>query len=261
MDAHMSRADLTLGQDEWTVTSEAILRSSVKNLTYKTKLNRNTGHYYVNGLDVSSFGLNGFGMALDLGAVWETPVKGLTVSAALTDLGFISWSNDMVASTNGEQTFTTDRYTFNPDDQAPNSFSKEWERLRDDFSAIYELDDLGDQGGRTSMTHATLNIGVQYELPVYRKLTFGLLNTTRFSTGFTTTDFRLSANVAPCRIFSAGVNLGVGTFGASFGWVANLHLTGFNLFLGMDRTPGKLAKQGVPLSSNAEVTFGLNFPF
>lgn len=56
-------------------------------------------------------------------------------------------------------------------------------------------------------------------------------------------------------------NLNVGTFGASFGWVANLHLTGFNFFLGMDRVPGKLCKQGVPLSSNAQVTMGINFPF
>lgn len=261
MDAHMRNANLVLGENEWTVTTDADLRSSVKGLTYKTKVNDHTGHRYVNGIDVDGTGLNGFGMALDLGAVYETPVKGLTVSLALLDLGFISWNNDMLATTNGEKTFTTDKYTFNADDDAPNSFSKEWDRLRDDFSAIYELDDMGDQGGRTSMPHATLNIGVQYALPMYNKLTFGLLNTTRLAGDFTTTDFRLSANIAPCRIFSGGVNLGVGTFGASFGWVANLHLTGFNFFLGMDRVPGKLCKQGVPLSSNAQVTMGINFPF
>lgn len=261
MDAHMRNANLVLGENEWTVTTDADLRSSVKGLTYKTKVNDRTGHRYVNGIDVDGTGLNGFGMALDLGAVYETPVKGLTVSLALLDLGFISWNNDMLATTNGEKTFTTDKYTFNADDDALNSFSKEWDRLRDDFSAIYELDDMGDQGGRTSMPHATLNIGVQYALPMYNKLTFGLLNTTRLAGDFTTTDFRLSANIAPCRIFSGGVNLGVGTFGASFGWVANLHLTGFNFFLGMDRVPGKLCKQGVPLSSNAQVTMGINFPF
>lgn len=261
MDAHMRNANLVLGENEWTVTTDADLRSSVKGLTYKTKVNDRTGHRYVNGIDVDGTGLNGFGMALDLGAVYETPVKGLTVSLALLDLGFISWNNDMLATTNGEKTFTTDKYTFNADDDAPNSFSKEWDRLRDDFSAIYELDDMGDQGGRTSMPHATLNIGVQYALPMYNKLTFGLLNTTRLAGDFTTTDFRLSANIAPCRIFSGGVNLGVGTFGASFGWVANLHLTGFNFFLGMDRVPGKLCKQGVPLSSNAQVTMGINSPF
>ena len=199
MDAHMRNANLVLGENEWTVTTDADLRSSVKGLTYKTKVNDRTGHRYVNGIDVDGTGLNGFGMALDLGAVYETPVKGLTVSLALLDLGFISWNNDMLATTNGEKTFTTDKYTFNADDDAPNSFSKEWDRLRDDFSAIYELDDMGDQGGRTSMPHATLNIGVQYALPMYNKLTFGLLNTTRLAGDFTTTDFRLSANIAPCR--------------------------------------------------------------
>ena len=261
MDAHMRNADLMLGENEWTITTDADMRASVKGLSYKTKLNKNTGHRYVNGIDVDNTGLNGFGMAIDLGAVYETPLKGLTVSLALLDLGFISWSNDVLASTNGVKTFTTDRYTFNPDDDAPNSFKKEWERLRDDFSAIYELDDMGDQGGRTSMPHATLNIGAQYALPMYDRLTFGLLNSTRIAGSFTTTDFRLSANIAPCKVFSGGINLGVGTFGASFGWVANVHLTGFNFFLGMDRVPGKLAKQGVPLSSNAQVTMGINFPF
>lgn len=147
MDAHMRNANLVLGENEWTVTTDADLRSSVKGLTYKTKVNDRTGHRYVNGIDVDGTGLNGFGMALDLGAVYETPVKGLTVSLALLDLGFISWNNDMLATTNGEKTFTTDKYTFNADDDAPNSFSKEWDRLRDDFSAIYELDDMGDQGG------------------------------------------------------------------------------------------------------------------
>ena len=29
----------------------------------------------------------------------------------------------------------------------------------------------------------------------------------------------------------------------------------------MDRVPGKLCKQGVPLSSNAQVTLGINVPF
>ena len=96
---------------------------------------------------------------------------------------------------------------------------------------------------------------------LYRRLTFGLLNTTRLAGEFTTTDFRVSANVAPCKIFSCGANIGGGTYGFNFGWLMNLHVTGFNLFLGMDHTPGKLAKQGVPLSSNGSVNLGMNFLF
>ena len=108
---------------------------------------------------------------------------------------------------------------------------------------------------------ATMNIGGEYVFPYYRKLTFGLLNTTRINGKYTWTNFRLSANVAPAKWFSAGVNFGIGTFGPSFGWVLNVHPKGFNLFLGMDHTLGKLSKQGVPLSSNAELSMGLNFPF
>lgn len=52
-----------------------------------------------------------------------------------------------------------------------------------------------------------------------------------------------------------------GTFGTSFGWLLNFHTKGFNLFLGMDHTMGKVTKEFVPLSSNASLNFGMNFPF
>lgn len=123
------------------------------------------------------------------------------------------------------------------------------------------MDDMGNTGGRTQALAATLNFGAEYTFPLYRPLKFGLLNTTRIAGQFTWTDFRLSANVAPCKIFSAGVNMSAGTYGVGFGWLLNLHPKGFNLFLGMDRTLGKTAKQGLPLSSNASVNLGINFPF
>lgn len=120
---------------------------------------------------------------------------------------------------------------------------------------------MGDRGGRTTMLSATLNFAGQYTLPVYRNLTFGLMNTTKIQGAYSWTDFRLSANVAPVKIFSATANMAVGSYGCGFGWLANLHVTGFNLFLGMDHTLGKLTKDGVPLSSNASVNFGMNVLF
>lgn len=155
----------------------------------------------------------------------------------------------------------TDAYTFNADDDATNSFSSEWKRLRDDLGNLYQLNDKGNIGSRTVGLGATLNVGVDYALPVYRKLHFGFLSSTRFQGKYTWTEARLSANVAPVKCFSADVNVAAGTYGASMGWVLSFHHTGFNLFLGMDHMLGKLAKQGVPLSSNASVNFGMNFPF
>ncbi len=260
LDANLNQAKLILGQDNWTAMTNATINASVKGLTYKTEVNDNTGHRYVSGADVSGTGINGFGAALDLGAVYKLN-DDWTFSAAVLDLGFISWSNNMVASTNGDQNFETNKYTFNVDNDMPNNFSDELDRMKDQLSALYELNDMGDKGGRTTALAATINLGAEYTFPLYRKLKFGALSTTRINGEFTWTDFRVSANVAPCKIFSASASAAMGTFGFSFGWIINLHTPGFNLFLATDHNPGKLAKQGVPLSSNANVNFGINFPF
>ena len=67
--------------------------------------------------------------------------------------------------------------------------------------------------------------------------------------------------MAPVKCFDASVNMSAGTFGVGFGWLLNFHTTGFNFFIGMDRTMAKVTKQFVPLNSNASVNIGMNFPF
>ena len=266
VDAQFKKAQLTLGENEWTAVTDAEVQTSVKSFKYETetKMRGAEGeehkHTYVNDVDFDKFGLNGFGLAIDLGAEYKLD-DDWRFSAALLDLGFIRWNNNMVASTNGEKTFTTDKYIFNLDDEATNSFENEGDRLMDDLCNLYELQNNGDKGGRTRMLGATLNLGAEYALPMYRKLTFGLLNSTRIQGEYSWTQFRLSAYVAPVNILSVGINLGVGTFGADFGWLINFHPNGFNLFLGMDHLVGELAKQGIPLSSNASFNLGMNFPF
>lgn len=259
IDAYFHDADLTLGENSWTARTNADIYASVKGLTYKTDVNKHTGKTYVSGADFDSPGINGFGLALDLGAEYKW--KDFRFSAALLDLGFISWGNTQYATTGGEKYVETDAFTFNVDNDADNSFENEFHRLRDQASELYQLENRGDIGTRTRMLGATLNLAAEYEFPLYRKLSFGLLNSTRIQGEYTWTQFRLSANVIPVKCFSATANMAVGTYGFSFGWLANVKVTGFNLFLGMDHTFGKLAKQGVPLSSNAAFNFGIDFPF
>ncbi len=260
--AKFNNATLELGQDDWSIVTNAEIEARIKNFKYKTKYSEDTKRDYVNDVDIDGFGINGFGVAFDLGAVYTLPMlPDLTVSAAILDLGFINWSNNVLASTNGNRKFNTDRYTFSADDKAENSFKNEGDRLKSDIMTLYQLDNMGDMGSTTTALGSTLNIGAEYKLPMYNKLSFGLLNTTRIQKNYGWTNFRLSANIAPCKVFDASINGALGTFGASFGWLANLHCSGFNLFLGMDHTPTKLAKQGVPLSSNMQFNFGMNFPF
>lgn len=263
--AKFNEADLVLGKDNWIARTNADIYASVGGMKFKQKTytpegNTNMQPYdYVSGVDMDNFKINGFGMAFDLGAEYKW--NDFKFSAAILDLGFISWGKTQWASTNGTQTIETDAYTFNVKSDTEHSFKNEFKDMKDNLSKLYQLTENSPKSSFTRGLATTLNFGVDYIFPYYRNLHFGLLNSTRIYGPFTTTNFRLSANVAPVKCFSADINLGVGTFGADFGWMLNVNTTGFNFFLGMDHTLGKLAKQGIPLSSNAEFNMGINFPF
>ena len=264
VDANVNNAVFNLAEDGYVANVDAELNTNIGGLKYKTKASEHNKdangnpRQVFNGVEMDSYKPNGFGVAFDLGAEYKIS-KDWRVLASITDLGFISWKDTKLAATHGE--INTNNHTFNVDDDAPNNFDDEMDRLGDDLATLYELEDKGNVGKRAKMLGATMNIGGEYVFPYYRKLTFGLLNTTRIQGKYSWTNFRLSANVAPVKVFSAGINLGVGTFGTSFGWILNFHTKGFSLFAGMDHTMGKLAKQGIPLSSNTEFNIGMNFPF
>lgn len=254
-DARVDQANLKLYQDNYIGEVDANMHASMKNFTYKTDYNDRTRRDYVNGVDIDEFSpINGYGVAFDLGAVY-TLNKDWQFSLAFTDLGFISWKNDVVATTNGVQSVETNSFSFNVDN------NDSWDKFRDNLSMLYELEDKGDVGSRTTGIGATMSAGAQYTLPVYRRVKFGLLNTTRINGDYSWTEFRLSANIEPVKVLSLGLNTAVGTFGASFGGIINLKAPGFNFYVASDCFPGKLAKQYAPLNSNMNVNLGINFPF
>lgn len=263
IDAEVNTARLTLNEDKWTGETDAKIQASIKSMKYETeeKLRGPEGkqsvHQYVSGVDIDSWGMNGFGMAMDLGAEYKFDDH-WSFSAALLDLGFLGWSNNYVATTSGLQKVNTDNYHFNVDDDAANSFENEFDRLSEGLSTLYELKDEGNTGGRSKALAATMNLGAQYTPDFYDKLTFGLMNSTRMAGSYSCTDFRLSANVAPVKSFSATANLSVGTFGTAFGWLIDYHPNAVSIFVGMDQPLGKLAKQGVPLSKGASLSLGMS---
>lgn len=272
IDAEFNRAQLVLGKDEWVAMTDAKVQTSLNDLKYKTETttrgpaadehgnpSEEVEHTYVSGVDKSKWGVSGFGMAFDVGAEYKLD-ENWTFSAALLDLGYIGWENNYVAATDGLQEVHTDTYLFNLDNKADNSFERQGDRLGADLARLYELQDRGNTGSRSRGLAPTMNLGVEYTPDFYDKMSFGLMNNTRFGK-YGWTDFRLSTNVAPTNIFSASATVSLGTFGASFGWLLNFHPCGFNIYLGMDHTLGKLAKQGLPLSGRGDVHLGINFPF
>ena len=257
VEARFRKADLTLGVDDWTVASDANVYVNLGGFQYEQKYSDKSKQDYVSGFNTDgngSIGPNGFGVSFDLGATYKW--RDFTFSGAVLDLGFITFSNTMYATTGGVKTFHTDDHIFNPSDM-----SGSWDEFIGDLDKIYQLEDRGNIGHRTRSLGATVNVGVEYALPAYRKLTFGFLSSTRIAGKYTWGEARFSANVAPVKCFSAGVNFAASTYGVAFGWLLNYSNPGFNIFLGMDNTYFRLAKQGVPLRSDMAVNFGINFPF
>ena len=266
VDAEFNKAQLNLGNDYWTAVTNAQIQASVPGLKYDTELSENSGRQCVSGAEIEDFNFSSNGFAVDLGVEYKLN-DSWKFGASLLDLGFITWGNNVLAATKdekgnlGDKTFSTNDYKFSFEEDNENNFEDELERLTDGLVGLYELEDAGDQGKRKKSLGATMNLAAEYTMPFYNRLSVGLINTTRFLEDFTWTEFRLSANVAPLKWFSANVNVAAGTYGCAFGWMLNIHPTGFNLFVGMDQVLGKVTEEFVPLSSNASFNLGINVPF
>ena len=257
------KADLA-DNDKWTMQGDVQANVSVEGFKFKSKTKNyehRTGSYeYIDDVDVDGYGLSGFGLAFDLGAIYKID-EDWTVSAALNDLGFISWSSNATAI-NRDKTFVFDGFhdvsaTSGSGNRADDQLDEYGDQLRD----FANLSENGDKGGRTTGIGATMTFGVNYVLPVYRKVDFGLLSTTRIDGPYSWTEGRLSANYSPLKWLNGGVNFAVNSFTTSMGWVLNVHPKGYNFYIGMDHILGKMSHEAIPLSSNANVSLGMSVTF
>lgn len=256
----------------WTASGNATVEANLKNWAWKTEVKEYEGRKTANnqpatyetvtGVDDNySFSpINGAGMAFDLGAEYDFKeiVPGLKLSLAFLDLGFIRWKNNVVAQNNGTP---FDFYGFSNvqvNDGPGVAFEDQKNQMVDDLTDLYRLNDMGNLGGKTKGLGATMNFGAEYALPQYKPLRFGFLSSTRIQGAYSWNEERFSANVAPLKWLDGGINFGIGSFGADFGWIINFHPKGFNFFIAMDHIMGKCSKQMIPLSSQAQLSLGMS---
>lgn len=248
--------------NRWILSGKATADASIKGFTYKMEEKEyeqeGKGTYKrVKEAKVDGAGLGGFGMAFDLGATYKIN-DDWKVSAALLDLGFIHWNTDARASNSGEPFEFDGFHDVEIPKSSPNSFEKKTDEYKDQLADFVNLTEVSDEGGRTTGIGCTLNLGVEYNLPVYRQLTFGFLSSSRFRGPYSWTDARLSANWEATKWLDGGVNFSVNSFTTSMGWLLNIHPKGFNFFIGMDHILGKTTKEFIPMTSNASLAMGMN---
>ena len=276
MDARVDKMRIEMTEDRWSVHSNGTLKASCGFLDIKTKGESGTAEssYENDIIDFGNLGttdtwtydkiVSGYGAALDLGADFEL-IRGLRLSLAICDLGFISWKNSTLAET-GEQGWVFDGFeniAINGGEE--NSIDEQFNALGDGLEDLYEFRRASTNGKRSDMLACTLTAGAEYTMPFYDGLSVGIMSSTTFKGPYTKTSNRLYANLKPCNWFSMSVNGALSSFGGGLGFILGLHPKGFNFFIGSDYLMTQFAKatdNGIPYpygKLRMQMNFGMSF--
>ncbi|KAA6317797.1 hypothetical protein EZS27_032107, partial [termite gut metagenome] len=253
---------IRMNENQWEVKADGTIDAAVMGGQFETKPS-DKGEK-ITGFDLNSPGIGGIGLGLDLGASYQL-AEDLTLSAAILDLGFISWSNSLKGRTDGKpfmfKGFEDVKVVSGNSDSGNKGLRGQFDDIVKDVKDVIRFYDDG-KGGRTTSLATTLNLGAEYTSYFYDELTFGLLSSTRFNGLYTWTEARLSANVAPLKWFEASLSGGVSNFGTSLGGVLNFHPKGINFFIGADCVFTQVTPQFVPVNRpNLRANFGFNITF
>ena len=220
-----------MASDRWEIQARSVLNASSPSLVYRREGDDlDVGSIEFGG---SKIGPAGYGAALDLGASWNV-LPSLTLSAAVLDLGPMRWNREV----QGVSPETS--YTWSPSDQEGGS-DDTWEAEMDEASAalsgIFRFKDHSGSGGRFEMLPFRVNLGAEYRMPFYERLSVGLLYQGRGGAAFSRHTGRFSLNWNPLSFLSMSTGTTLSKMGQNFGFALNLHPAGINLLVGCDYIP------------------------
>lgn len=257
-EARIDRMDITMSQDQWMIKQAGHLQAtSLLELTTDPETGEVTN--YKMG---SNFGLAGFGLGLDLGATYKL-IDNLTLSAALTDIGFMRWNNLTRAETDPTKEFQFsgfDNIGAKDDENGENPFKKEADQLGEDLKALTKFYKTDARSVSNSL-RTTLRVGAEYAV-LDNAISFGLLSTTRFVGYRTYAEGMAAINFRPLSALHLTVNGSVSNMGSSVGAILNICAPGFNFFVGTDYFATQYSKQFIPINhARANLSFGFNITF
>ncbi|MGN0189713.1 MAG: DUF5723 family protein [Candidatus Cryptobacteroides sp.] len=273
-DLTMKNLNLEMSEDKWRVEADGTLQASVGDFinipTYGETGTVPDGKS-ADQIDFGSIGFNsgfkpssvlgGFGVAFDLGFSYEI-FKGLTVSAAVLDLGFIHWKSSVLASTNNNSWEFNGFDNVSLDENSPNSISNQFNKITEgleDLTVLYKQE----SGAYNEMLSATINAAVEYKMPFWDGMSVGGLFTARIQGSHSQCEGRVSVNIAAGNCLGFSASYGLSNFGSSFGAYLNLHCRAIDFFVGTDSLVTNFAPCDsflVPYKKlNLAMNFGLAF--
>ncbi|KAA6324541.1 hypothetical protein EZS27_026140 [termite gut metagenome] len=183
LDVKFDKMSITMNKDKWIITADGTLDAAIKGGQFETEPfdtdTKKEGE--ITGFKLNSPGIGGFGVGIDLGATYDLGVflesfgidspwaENITVSAAILDLGFISWSNSLKGRTDGvpfEFKGFKDIKVVSDDSETKEgeSMDDQLDGITEDLEALIKFYDNG-KGPRTTSLATTVNLGAEYIFP------------------------------------------------------------------------------------------------
>ena len=199
------------------------------------------------------------GFAADLGVNYR-PIDKLLVSASVTDLGFIRWSDEI-----HDAHYQVNRFDFNGIEVDPTAFSDDFTFSDLVDSTFTEISDslisfLEMQPGEaySKRLNTKLYIGASYS--VTPKINFGLLSRTDFLNGKVSPQFTASANFTTGRLLNFTMSYSyINSYFKNIGAGVSFNAGPFNMYLISDNVMNIVFWPEEAQSVN--LWFGLNLVF
>ncbi|MBQ8056528.1 MAG: hypothetical protein IJ270_06935 [Paludibacteraceae bacterium] len=209
------------------------------------RISENIDEYHFNDEDyptdygrIASCLYKNFGAAIDLGFVYE-PVEHLRISAAVNDLGFIHWSNDVaqLSLAQGESDF--ELKMDNPSAENVYECASEEGAIRVHYDNYDNANKFDAKKGYTTMVNAKFNAAIEYGF-LDERISIGLLSSNTIFCNRIFTQLTPSINFRPVEFFSASLSYSlINTNYHSIGAGLNFHIYPLNLFIVSDIIPLK----------------------
>lgn len=247
INSNVDNMRIYMGADKWTIEQSTSLVAS-KSVGLDINKNNEIVDYNI------SPSLDGFGAALDLGATYQVN-DNLNVSLAITDIGFLKWSDASLYRN------TNDTFEYTGFDNIADEDSKKFEDAADDIAdrieALSRYTEDESYSSASSSLHTTFRAGAEYQI-LDNKISFGLLGTARVGTPKTYAEGMLTVNLKPHKYFKMAINGSMSSINHSLGATITLG----NFFVGADYILANYGKYMVPIdAAKFNISTGLSIKF
>lgn len=241
---NLQTMQLNASRQQWSLKTDGKITASLP-VTFGTDENGNTDIRQIalqnqNQLISLLYKPAGYGAALDFGISYK-PINSLTISASVTDLGFIYWNRNLISGSMKGEHSIAQLIDYNVGDTInSDQILNNLENLGDEILETIALDET--TSSYTTSLRANFIVAVEYGI-LKNKISFGALNRLKFNTSRINNETSVAVNFRPLNWLKASFSYSFlnGRWG-NIGAGLNIRSGMFNLYLIADYIPLSYSK-------------------